>query len=40
MAWSYHSKRGRKSITVDMLRVVRLLEKLTGEQLAYIEEAA
>ena len=40
MAWSYQSKRGKKSITVDMLRVVRLLEKLTGEQLAYIEEAA
>ena len=40
MAWSYHSKRGGKSITVDMLRVVRVLEKLTGEKLAHIEEMA
>ena len=40
MAWSYHSRRGNKSISVDMLRVVRLLEELTGEKLAHIEEAA
>ena len=40
MAWSYQSRRGKKSIIVDMLRVVRLLEKLTGEKLAHIEETA
>ena len=42
MAWAYHSTSGKekKTITVDMLRVVRVLEQLSGEQLVYIEEAA
>jgi hypothetical protein len=42
LAWAYHSTsaKEKKSITVDMLRVVRVLEQLSGEQLAYIEEIA
>ena len=41
LAWAYHSTsaKEKKSITVDMLRVVRVLEQLSGEQLVYIEEA-
>lgn len=39
MAWSYHSERDGKRIVVDMLRVVRLLEELTGEKLVWISEA-
>ena len=35
MAWSYHSRRDGKTISVDMLRVVRLLEELTGEKLVF-----
>lgn len=35
MAWSYHSRRGEKTISVDMLRVIRLLEELTGETLVF-----
>lgn len=35
MAWSYHSRRGEKTISVDMLRVIRLLEELTGEKLVF-----
>jgi hypothetical protein len=35
MAWAYHSQRGRKAISVDMLRALRVLEKLSGEKLVY-----
>jgi hypothetical protein len=38
MAWAYHSKCDDRTINVDMLRVVRLLEQMTGEQLVFIEE--
>jgi len=39
MAWSFYSENhaiGQK-INVDMLRTIRLLEKITGEKLVYIE---
>jgi len=39
MAWSYYSQRGGKKINVDMLKMARLLEKLTGEKLVYTEQA-
>ncbi len=39
-AWSFYSERDGKYIWVDMLRVVRLLEGLTGEELAFMGEAA
>ena len=35
MAWSFYSERDGKYMTVDMLRLARLLEKLTGEKLVY-----
>ena len=35
MAWAYYSEKGNKKINVDMLRVIRALEKLTGEQFIY-----
>jgi hypothetical protein len=35
MAWSYYSERDGKKINVDMLKAIRLLEKLTGEKLVY-----
>jgi hypothetical protein len=42
MAWAYLSSREvggvRKKINIDMLRVVRLLEQLSGEQLVFIED--
>jgi hypothetical protein len=37
MAWAYYSERDGRRINVDMLRVVRLLEQLTGEKLVYEE---
>lgn len=37
MAWSFYSERDGKKINVDMLKLARLLEKLTGEKLVYIE---
>jgi hypothetical protein len=40
MAWSFYSERAGKYVWVDMLRVVRLLEKMTGEDLAFTGEAA
>jgi len=36
MAWSYHSQRGKKTINVDMLRVVRLVERISGEKLVHL----
>jgi len=40
MAWSHTSINTRegKVIQVDMLRVARLLEQITGEKLVYIED--
>jgi hypothetical protein len=35
MAWSYYSERDGKRINVDMLKAIRLLERLSGEQLVY-----
>ena len=35
MAWSYYSERDGKRINVDMLKAIRLLEKLSGEQLVH-----
>lgn len=37
MAWSYYSERNGTKINVDMLKLARLLERLTGEKLVYIE---
>lgn len=36
MAWSYHSERDGRAITVDMLRLARLVERLSGEKLVHI----
>ena len=38
MAWSHHSVRGNKKVNVDMMRLARLVEKLTGEKLVYTDE--
>ncbi len=40
MAWSYYSENSEtgKVINVDMLRVIRLLEKISGEKLVYINK--
>jgi hypothetical protein len=35
MAWAFYSEKDGKKINVDMLKVIRLLEKLTGEKLVY-----
>ena len=35
MAWSYYSEKDGKRINVDMLKAVRLLEQLSGEQLVF-----
>lgn len=37
MAWAYYSERGSRRINVDMLNLARLVEKLSGEKLVYIE---
>ena len=38
MAWSHHSVKGSKTVNVDMMRLARLVEELTGEKLVYTEE--
>ncbi|MDD5043612.1 MAG: hypothetical protein PHD51_02995 [Patescibacteria group bacterium] len=38
MAWSFFSRKDDKEINVDMTKVVRILEELTGEQLIYIKD--
>lgn len=38
MAWSHHSVRGNKKVNVDMMRLARLVEELTGEKLVYTDE--
>jgi hypothetical protein len=35
LAWSYYSERDGKRINVDMLKAVRILEKLSGQKLVY-----
>ena len=35
MAWAYYSEKGNKRINVDMLKLARMVEKLTGEKLVY-----
>ena len=35
LAWSYYSEKEGKAINVDMLKMARLLEQLTGEKLIY-----
>jgi hypothetical protein len=36
MAWAFYSERDGKYINVDMLKLARAIEKLTGEKLVYI----
>ena len=38
MAWSHHSVKGNKKVNVDMMRLARLVEELTGEKLVYTDE--
>jgi len=40
MAWSYYSENAEvgKKINVDMLKTVRLIEKITGDKLVYVNE--
>jgi hypothetical protein len=35
MAWAYYSEKNGKKINVDMLKLARMVEKLTGEKLVY-----
>jgi hypothetical protein len=37
LAWAYYSERDGRRINVDMLRALRILEKLSGERLVVIE---
>ena len=37
LAWSYYSEQGDRAINVDMLKMARLLEQLTGEKIVYIK---
>jgi len=37
MAWSFYSERGETAINIDMLKVTRLIENLTGEQVIYLK---
>ena len=39
MAWSYFSERDGKRINVDMLKAIRVLEKLSGEQLVFVSQS-
>lgn len=38
MAWAYYSEKDGTAVNVDMLKLARLVEELTGEQLVYIQE--
>jgi len=40
MAWSYFSRKGKRVINIDMLKVIRVLERLSGERLVCIKETA
>ena len=35
MAWAYYSEKNGKRINVDMLKLARMVEKLTGEKLVF-----
>lgn len=37
MAWAFYSERDGKKVNVDMMKLARLVEKLTGEKLVYIQ---
>ncbi len=37
LAWSFYSERGEAAINVDLLKAIRLVEHLTGEQIAYFK---
>ena len=37
LAWSYYSEQGDRAINVDMLKMARLLEQITGEKIVYIK---
>lgn len=39
MAWAYYSERGGTAINVDMLRVIRVVETLSGESLVHVGSA-
>ena len=38
MSWSFYSEKDGKYVNVDMLKLARLVEKLTGEKLVYTGE--
>jgi len=38
LAWSFYSERGTQAINVDMLKVIRLIETLSGEPLVHIKD--
>ena len=40
MAWSFYSENAKldRKVNVDMMRTVRLVEQLSGEQLVYMED--
>ena len=35
MAWAYYSERGGRKVNVDMLKLARLVEQISGEKLVY-----
>jgi hypothetical protein len=37
MAWAYYSEKNGKKINVDMLKLARVLEQISGEKLVYIQ---
>lgn len=37
MAWAYYSEKNGKKINVDMLKLARVLERISGEKLVYIQ---
>jgi hypothetical protein len=39
LAWSYYGEKNGKAINVDMLKLARVLEKLSGEKLVYVGDA-
>jgi len=38
MSWAYYSEKNGRKINVDMLKLARMVEQLTGEQLVYEEQ--
>jgi len=39
LAWAYYSERDGKAINVDMLKAIRVIEKLSGEKLVFTKES-